>query len=379
MKKPLRGIIGSLTLLVLCMLMSSQLILIKPAYANPESAVYQSHPTAHTVIVVRGFTVTNPTNAYDSLNNTYANFDYIYTAGFEVKSFTTLTNPWRITQVDFKMRYKTTASSKDDKYRIIYYVDPSATATVLVDWTRDQKSLYTYTWAGRTEPNDGAWSWTDISKIRFVVETLKSGGADTPGTFYEYETWVAVHYRGPTLYVDPTSQTVGAPFTVDINITNMDDLYAWEFNVTYDTTILTATNVAEKPFLNSTGATYFNKMINDTNGWIYAYCTLLYDVPGVTGSGDLATISFSIDATGSSTLDLHNTKLLEYEWVNKKNYTYPNPHYVKEVDGSVTATVPVPEFPLGAAMEIALVTVVIYVWWKAKRKTSPGNPRGPPQ
>ena len=379
MKKPLRGIIGSLTLLVLCMLISSQIVLIEPVHASPGPATYQSHPTAH-------FTdqdpedVLDPTYAYDLSNLTYARIDYTENDGsFEVKSFTTLSDPWRIVKVDFKMRYKTTASSKDDVYRIVYYVDPNITETVLVDWTNVAKSLYTYSWPGKSDPNDGAWNWTDVSKIRFAVEIDKVGGGDTPGYFYEYEAWVLVHYVGPTLYVDPTSQTVDAPFTVDINITNMDNLYAWEFNVTYDTNVLTATNVIETPFLNSTGATYFNKWMNDTNGWVYAYCTLLEDIPGVTGSGDLATISFSIDATGSSTLDLHNTKLLEYDWVNKINYTYPNPHYVKEVDGSVTATVPVPEFPLGAAMEIALVTVVIYVWWKAKRKTSPGNPRGPPQ
>jgi len=31
----------------------------------------------------------------------------------------------------------------------------------------------------------------------------------------------------------------------------------------------------------------------------------------------------------------------------------------------------VPEFPLGAAMEISLVAAVIYLWWRSRRKRKP--------
>lgn len=109
---------------------------------------------------------------------------------------------------------------------------------------------------------------------------------------------------------------------------------------------------------------FYVKELNDTIGRVWVTCTVTGDVPGVTGSGDLATISFDTDASGASNLDLHDTKLVGYNFTGDKTI-YNITHTA--VDGTVTIT-GVPEFPLGAAMEIALVTVIVYVWWRRKRK-----------
>ena len=313
---------------------------IEPVYAVSEqsSALYRSSPTAH---VITDIDVTDPEKAYDNDETTYASFTYTQADGsFELNSFTALSDPWRIVQVDFNMNYSTTISSSDDKYRILYYVNPSTTPVVLKDWKRDAVSLKE-SWFNRPEPNDGVWDWTDLSNIRFVIETDRTGGADSGGDFKAYEIWATVTYRNPTVHVDPPSIETTEPFSVYINITNMDDLYSWELNVTYDTAVLTATDVAEGSFLSSGGSTYFNKTINDAEGWVYAYCTLQGDVPGVTGNGILATISFSPDAGGESVLDLHDTKLVEYDYVSKQTYLYP-PYYIGEVDGYVKITLAVP-------------------------------------
>jgi len=196
-----------------------------------------------------------------------------------------------------------------------------------------------------------------------------------------------------TVAVDPPVSTANPPpapgsnqyFTINFNVTDVVDLFSWEVIMRWPIGFLEVdtANITEGPFLKSAvppGNTTFGNMISDTNGWVYAYCTIIGDQAGVTGSGDLATISFSIDATGTSIpIDFNNkTKLIEYDFVSKNNYTflsdktlclYP-PYYVCDTDGSVT-TAALPEFPLGGAIEIALAGVVIFIWWKRKQKTKP--------
>jgi hypothetical protein len=151
--------------------------------------------------------VSNPTSAYDKGLDSYASFRYSQTDGnFTVHDFShdfpsDATDPYdeqsTITQVDFTMRYNTTASTLGDRYKIAYYVEPSATETVLVDWTSSGTSLATYTWANQSEPNSGAWDWLDISDTRIVVETDQVG-SDPNAVFREYEAWLTVHYLRPT-------------------------------------------------------------------------------------------------------------------------------------------------------------------------------------
>ena len=364
------------------MLTNLQPGLVQLASASP-GFDWRTNPTAHatdfTLWPNKGWTAGNLTRAYDGDVGSLLTYARLLTDvdGYcEFNTFqlhSTPPSPYIIVNVDIFIRYTAPGTQAgNDDFRILQYVDPSPTEYVLRDWTDGSVNvpLKNYNWTNRPEPINGAWDWTDVSNIRIRFETNLDGGKDHDVVDI-YGVWAVVtYYRPPTLYVDPTSLTVAAPFTVDINITNMDDLYTWEFNVTYDTSILTATDVAEGTFLSSGGNTRFNKTINDANGWVYAYCSLLGDVPAVSGSGDLATISFSIDATGTSTLDLHNSKLVEYDYLSKKTYNFP-PYQLTEVDGSVSATAAVPEFPLGAAMEIALVAVVIYVWWKSKREPKP--------
>ncbi len=69
------------------------------------------------------------------------------------------------------------------------------------------------------------------------------------------------------MYVDPPSQSVSASFTVDVNVTDVVDLYGWEFRLNYSTSILTATSVTEGPFLQY-GADRF-LYLSDNDDFIY--------------------------------------------------------------------------------------------------------------
>lgn len=325
-----------------------------------------------------GWTVTNPGNAHDWNNATSADFVIGSVADpggqFQVITFTVATGETAppsdriIAFVDFKMNYYC-EGGQDDDYRIVYYVDPSGTEVVLQDWTTVAHAAATDVWYDQDDPNDLSWSWSDIPNIRFVVK-----GTDGPNDrnnrvdFEEYEAWVTVYYyRKPTLTVDAPDTTQSAAFTVNVTITDADSLYAWEFRLLYDTTKLTATNID-----NTTG-TFFDGYdnpnmlksdINDTAGRVWAGLTLTGDVQGKSGSGKLAIISFDIDASGTSNLNLSNTKLVGYDYMNKRTFSMIH----TTVDDSVDVTVGVPEFPLGAALEIGLVSVIIYVWWRKKRK-----------
>jgi hypothetical protein len=342
-------------------------LLPNPAYASPGTSTVDARPTAHTT--TGGLSVTNPTNAYDNNLGTKADFEYDAVAGsFNVTTFTTPSSD-TILAVDFKMNYAATLGGSGEQYRIIYYVGTTG-PVVLQDWTNAAHSAATVTWADRAEPNDGSWSWTDIGSIRFVVETWTGGGK--AADFEEYEAWVTVTtytYTKGTISVSPASLTdPSSPFTVDIDIASVDDLYGWEFKLYYNNTILSNSTVSQEDFLPQ-GSTFFSVIdntdtYNATHGRFWVTCTLTGDINGVSGSGTLANITFTVDGPGGTTaLTFEDTKLVGYVYAAKKLVQMD--HYT--TDGSVTIS-GVPEFPLGAALEISLIGVIVYIWWRGKRK-----------
>jgi hypothetical protein len=334
--------------------------------ASPGTATYDSRPSAHTI--TGGLGVTNPTYAYDNNLGTYAQFDYDDVVGsFAVRTFSQSSGV--ILSVDFKMHYEADGSGGSEAYRIIYYVGVSG-PVVLVPWTFAAHALSTQTWSNQAEPTDGSWSWTDIGNIRFVVETgTGGGGADR---IYEHEAWVTVtiySYTTGTMFVDPASLTdPSSPFTVDINVSNVEDLYGWEFKLYYNSTILSNSSVTEGAFLSSAGSTFFNVLnntdtYNATHGRFWVSCTLLGHTAGKTGGGTLATITFTVDGnSGTTPLALDDTKLVGYVFA----YTTLVQMSHNTTDGQVSITSTVPEFPFGAALELALAGIIIYIWRRSK-------------
>jgi len=103
---------------------------------------------------------------------------------------------------------------------------------------------------------------------------------------------------------------VGQNFTVNINISDVVDLYGWEFKLSWNATILDTVEVLEGPFLKNGGNTYFTSKINNTLGYMIVDCTLLGNVYGVNGSGTLTTIKFYVKTFGECQLDLYDTILV---------------------------------------------------------------------
>ena len=130
------------------------------------------------------------------------------------------------------------------------------------------------------------------------------------------------------LYVDPTviinqTLTIDSTFTVNITVANVTDLWTFQFNLRWDPSMLdyyTITNVAyflkygnpEHPDQSTkvTGTTKKNQT-EGTMAFGYSLFGSLYvDVWPVSGTGTLATITFRVQRTGNTVLDLLKDTLI---------------------------------------------------------------------
>ena len=125
------------------------------------------------------------------------------------------------------------------------------------------------------------------------------------------------------IYVDPqsiidTSKVPGTTFSVDIRITDVAKLRAFQFRLNWTGPLLNVTDVVEGPFLKTGGPTFFIRKIWNTpdpvgvSDYIYVVNTHFGDkmLEGVSGSGLLATVTFLVEATGASTLHLYDTMVV---------------------------------------------------------------------
>jgi general secretion pathway protein D len=104
--------------------------------------------------------------------------------------------------------------------------------------------------------------------------------------------------------------SVNQNFSIDIDISNVLDLYGWEFKLGWNASLLSEVSVSEGPFLNSSGNTFFTYYLNTTDEHVVVDCTLLGQVPGVNGNGTLATITFYTVDVGQTPLHLYEVTLV---------------------------------------------------------------------
>jgi len=107
-----------------------------------------------------------------------------------------------------------------------------------------------------------------------------------------------------TLYIDPTPITVSVcdNFTVDLNVADVTDLYAWEVKLSFNPSLLECSSATEGPFLKSVGPTiWVPPVIDNVAGTVHMACSLMMP-PGATGSGTLAYIIFHCKGPGECDL-----------------------------------------------------------------------------
>jgi len=120
------------------------------------------------------------------------------------------------------------------------------------------------------------------------------------------------------VYVNPSNITgleIGDTFQINITVSDVTDLYSWQFSLFYQNDILNATSIVQGPFLlthpNPNASTwfyphFFTDTYNSTHGLIFALSSLTEVEGGVSGTGTLATITFKVKGEGDCLLALRD-------------------------------------------------------------------------
>lgn len=164
----------------------------------------------------------------------------------------------------------------------------------------------------------------------------------------------------PILSIEPPSLLVqlGKSFSLDVRISGVADLFAFQFDLAFNPFFLSAGSITEGPFLPSGGTTSFIPgTVDNTLGTITATAdTLIGAIPGVNGSGVLASVDFQALGVGNSPITLSNVILLNSDI---------NDIPVSIVDASITVT-PISEPSGWLLLSTAGFALLIWRWgwWK---------------
>jgi hypothetical protein len=121
-------------------------------------------------------------------------------------------------------------------------------------------------------------------------------------------------FATPVVSIQPSVSTIapGDSLTLDVDIADVTDLFAFQFDLGFDPTALAAAGVTEGDFLPAGGTTLFIPgAIDDAAGSIAATADALFGTSVVTGSGALARVALNALASGTSPITLSNVILLD--------------------------------------------------------------------
>jgi len=114
------------------------------------------------------------------------------------------------------------------------------------------------------------------------------------------------------VYPEKIESLVGKTFTVEVRISNAENIYGWEFRLKWNPTLLNMVRVVEGNFLGQCGGTFFATNTSKAkDGLIIVDCTLLGNVSGANGNGTLAIIEFYAKVQGECPLELEETILVD--------------------------------------------------------------------
>lgn len=138
-----------------------------------------------------------------------------------------------------------------------------------------------------------------------------------------------------TAQATPDPAVVGSPVAVELVLTDVVDLYAYQLSFSFDPSLLQAVGVTQGALLPGGGTTFFDGgTVDNTLGSIsFTVDTLIGNVPGVSGTGVLATIAFDVVGAGTSALSFSDTLFLDSNLLDLN---------VQVTSGSLQ-TLPVPE------------------------------------
>jgi hypothetical protein len=117
------------------------------------------------------------------------------------------------------------------------------------------------------------------------------------------------------MWIEPTTVTsqVGDPFTLEVIVANVDDLGAFEFDLTYDPAVLWVIDVQVGGFLGSTSRTVVPLGPEiDNNAGVMTSAAFTFGAPaGANGQGTLTTIICQARGVGTTAVTLANVQVAD--------------------------------------------------------------------
>lgn len=139
-----------------------------------------------------------------------------------------------------------------------------------------------------------------------------------------------------TLSASPSPAEQGSGVDIQVLISDVSDLFGYQFSLSFDASLLQAVSVSEGAFLGQGGSTFADGGVIDNGAgsisWVFN--TLIGNVPGVSGSGVLATIHLDAVGVGTSALAFSDVMFLNSALGDIS---------VQAVDGSLAVAAAVPE------------------------------------
>ena len=195
-----------------------------------------------------------------------------------------------------------------------------------VPWHEEINDTAGYIWYALTMPYGSQYGVDGSGTLMTISFTVESIGEtildlDTLEIFNHkmkeiprnvYDGYFSNILRHTRLQVDPEKKidpdlVLGKNFTINVNILNATDLFGFDFFLNYTTAVLSATNITLGSSLPS-GSVPWHEEINDTAGYVWYNVTMPVRMDG---NGILATITFTVESIGETTLGLSNTKLVD--------------------------------------------------------------------
>ncbi len=156
------------------------------------------------------------------------------------------------------------------------------------------------------------------------------------------DTTVSVDPQSNIFYTDTTP--IGSTFSINVSVTNVANLWNWQVKLWFNASLIECTNAQVSPGSPFDFAIKPTPVIDNTTGFVMMGASRLGDEPGVSGSGNLASMTFQIMAAPSMpgeslscnlTLDPADTYLLDPDMAEIPSarvdgyyqYTYPLPPY----------------------------------------------------
>jgi len=168
--------------------------------------------------------------------------------------------------------------------------------------------------------------------------------------------------------VDPQSVEdleVGKSFTVNITVTDVADLYSWDINMTFNPAILKVENTTEGPFLHQFGETVSLPVrIYNDRGFVIIGGMFMPPIPEnlATGSGVLATVTFTVKGYGETSLGLQSNL---YAPLGIAGFETPVSIDHTSVDGvfrNATATVLSIELIIGVVVVVTISGIAVFFY-----------------